>query len=69
MEEQEVRFMVESVDGTYCVSGYKVHDGVLSLTEGDGMVHNILLDSIVKVTKETVQKQDLTSTLKEEILA
>lgn len=64
-EELEVRYLVESVEGTFCVYGYDAHGGTLSLTEGDGVVHNISLDNIIKVTKESVTKKDITSSIKE----
>lgn len=63
-EELEVRFLVESVEGTYCVSGYATHDGSIHFTEGDGVIHSIPLKDIIKVTKESVSREDVTSSLK-----
>lgn len=64
-EELEVRFLVESVEGTYCVSGYVVNDGSVHFTEGDGVVHSIPLKDITKVTRESVTREDVTSSIKE----
>ena len=63
-EELEVRFLVESAEGTYCVSGYATHDGSRHVTEGDGVVHSIPLKDIIKVTKESVSREDVTSSIK-----
>ena len=64
-EELEVRYLVESVEGTYCVSGYATHDGSIHLTEGDGVVHSIPIKDVIKITKESVSREDITSVIKE----
>ena len=63
-EELEVRYIVESTEGTFCAYGYSVHGGTLSLTEGDGIVHTMRLDSILQVTREKVTREDITSSVK-----
>lgn len=64
-EELEVRYMVESVEGTYCVSGYVVNNGSIHFTEGDGVVHSIPIENITNVTRESVRREDVTSSIKE----
>lgn len=64
-EELEVRYLVESVEGTYCVYGYSVHDNMLSLTEGDGVIKDIPLNEVISVTRESVSREDITSSIKE----
>ena len=64
-KESEVRYLVEAVDGAFCVFGYNIQQGKLLLTEADGDVHSIPLDNIIKVTRETVTKEDITEYVKE----
>lgn len=64
-EELEVRYLVESVEGTYCVYGYSVHDNVLSLTEGDGVIKDIPLEDIISIVRESVTREDITASIKD----
>lgn len=68
VEELEVRYVIESTEGTFCAYGYSVYNGVLSLTEGDGIVHTIALNKIFRVTREKVTKEDITVSVKETAL-
>ncbi len=62
----EVRFLVESTEGTFCVSGYVLEDGKMLLTEGDGEVHTLPIESVIHVVKETITKEDITEKIKEQ---
>ena len=66
-EQLEVRYLIETNIGTYSVYGYIVNDNVISFTEGDGEVHEVHLEDIVRVLKETVQKEDVTDEITKEI--
>jgi len=64
-EELEVRYLVEAVEGTYCVYGYSVHDNQLSVTEGDGVVYDIPLKDVIRVVRESISTEDITDSIKE----
>lgn len=64
-EDLDVRYLIESTEGIFCVYGYSVREDELVFTEGDGEIHSIHLANIIKVTRESVSKEDITDSIKE----
>ena len=68
-EQLVVRYLIESIEGTYCAYGYSVHNDLISVTEGDGVVHDIPLKDVIRVVRESITSEDITESIKENVEA
>lgn len=66
--EEEIRYCIETVDNYFITSGYVLSEGKLVFSDGGEEVISVPVDEVLHIIKETVSKEDITtSTLQAEL--